>query len=66
MKYNKLSLYFACLLLVLGTSCKKFLEQKNPNELPVTEFYQTLADCNTGLNSVYASLYESKSAGGCR
>ncbi|MCW2120740.1 RagB/SusD family nutrient uptake outer membrane protein [Flavobacterium sp. 7A] len=44
--------------LVLNSCQDDFLDQKNPNALPTSEFWKTTADLEGGLNAVYHSFKE--------
>lgn len=44
-------------ILLSSTSCSDdFLNEKNPNGIDVTEFWQNIEDLDSGLNAVYGSL----------
>ncbi|WP_366183120.1 RagB/SusD family nutrient uptake outer membrane protein [Flavobacterium ovatum] len=44
------------LALVLNSCQDDFLDQKNPNALPASEFWKTTGDLESGLNAVYHSF----------
>ncbi len=52
-----------CLLVVISSCNKSFLEQTNPNSVSVDNGYQTEADVATGVNGVYQALRSSNCVG---
>lgn len=52
------------MMLIIMSSCSKsFVEQANPNAVPVEVGYQTESDIATGVNGVYQSLRSSNCVG---
>jgi hypothetical protein len=60
MKYGK---YILIALLVLSTSCKKFLEPKPTDFLTPVNYYQTKAQLDLSLNGVYQTLAQASCYG---
>lgn len=62
MKNTILKLVIISFTLVLTTSCSEdfkhdFLEQENPNEVSITNFWRNLKETQIGLNATYKILY---------
>lgn len=58
MKLKHISFCLAGAFIFLGTSCRKFLDETNPNQVAANKFFNTLGEMNSGLNAAYASLYD--------
>lgn len=58
MKFNNIFKMFLVLVVLVSTSCKDFLDQPNPNELTVDQYFNSLSDENAALNATYATLYD--------
>src|ERR1035437_10192123 len=62
--FKTISFAFALLAILIFTSCKKsFLEQSNPNSVPVTVNYQTETDVVNGMYGAYQALRSSNCIG---
>lgn len=61
MKNTIIKITLAVFTLVATTSCEddidNFLEQQNPNQISEATFWRDLSETQTGLNSVYRTLY---------
>ncbi len=49
---------FLMLVIILGTGCKKFLEQERPDSLTQNEFFKTKEDANAAITGLYDQLQE--------
>jgi len=51
-------------LLVAGSGCKKYLEQKPLTDVPTSEFFKSLKDINAALAGIYASFQQDMTGNG--
>lgn len=49
-------LFIATAILVVLSSCGDFLDEKNPNKIPVDSYFQSVNDVEKALNGAYVSL----------
>ena len=48
---------------MLFTGCSKFLDEKDPSNFTVDQYYQTAEHARSGVNAIYASMREPTSSG---